>query len=102
MSGTAAAPAAPLASPPIFMVARARRRRTRREFWSHHCRAAVRESLRAAAARRDGALPFMGELFSYLNVAETAMGGDELLVLQSGNIIGERGTEASSLPQVLG
>ena len=44
----------------------------------------------------------MGELFSYLNVAETAMGGDELLVLQSGNIIGERGTEASSLPQVLG
>ena len=45
--------------------------------------------------------PFMGELFSYLNVAETAaaMGGDELPP-HSGNIIEERRTEASSLAQV--
>ena len=55
-----------------------------------------------SGSRRRGPLPFMAELFSYLNVAETAaaMGGDELL--HSGKIIEERGTEASSLAQVLG
>ena len=52
--------------------------------------------------------PFMGELFSYLNVAETApaaramCGNDDELLRHTSNIIEDGITEASSMAQVLG
>ena len=50
----------------------------------------------------------MGELFSYLNVAETApaaramCGNDDELLRHTSNIIEDGITEASSMAQVLG